>query len=109
MTQKTFTGTATSSDTLAARSGNSVRELFVSRVSKEVKPDDLKNYVEIKGFTVLNVKCASHNEAKIAHSNCQYLSLNLISCLTVLCGQKASAFIDFDSRARVVCPDLITF
>ena len=65
MTQKTLTGTAASSDTsMAARNGNSVRELFVSRMSKEVKPDDLKNYVESKGFTVLNVKCASHNEAK---------------------------------------------
>ena len=45
----------------------------------------------------------------MAHSNLQYLSLNLISCLTVVCGQKASAFIDFDSRTRVVCPDLIIF
>ena len=63
--QKTLTGTATSKDTfMAARNGNSVRELFVSRVSKEVKLDDLKNYVESKGFTVLNVKHVSHNEAK---------------------------------------------
>ena len=63
--QKTLTGMATSKDTLmAARNGNSVRELFVSRVSKEVKLDDLKNYVESKGFTVLNVKRVSDNEAK---------------------------------------------
>ena len=54
---------------MADRNDNSVRELFVSRVSKEVKPDDLKNYVESKNFTVLNVKCVSHNEAKLAHSN----------------------------------------
>ena len=60
MTQNTLTGTAMSSDTfMAARTGNSVRELFVSRVSKEVKPDDLKNYVESKSFIVLNVKCVS--------------------------------------------------
>ena len=40
MTQKTFTGAAASSDTfMAIRNGNSVRELFVSRVSKEVKPE----------------------------------------------------------------------
>ena len=45
----------------------------------------------------------------MAHSNLQYLSLNLISCLTVVCGQKTSAFVDFDSKARVVCPDLIIF
>ena len=65
MIQKTLTGTAASSDTfMAARNSNSVRELFVSWVSKEVKPDDLKNYVKSKGFTVLNVKCVSHNEAK---------------------------------------------
>ena len=64
MTQKTRTGTATSSDTfMAARNGNSVGELFVSRVSKEVKPNDLKNYVESTDFTVLNAKCVSHNEA----------------------------------------------
>lgn len=49
---------------MAARNGQSVRDIFVSRVSKEVKPDDLKSYVESKGFTVLNVKCVSHNEAK---------------------------------------------
>ena len=65
MTQKMLTGTATSSDIfMAARNGNSVRELFVSQVSKEVKPDDLKNYVESKGFTVLNVIGVSHIEAK---------------------------------------------
>ena len=33
-------------------------------MSKEVKPDDLKKYVESKGFTVLNVKCVSNNEAE---------------------------------------------
>ena len=56
ITQKMLTGPAASSDTfVAARNGNSVRELFVSRVFKEVKPDDLNNYVESKGFTVLNV------------------------------------------------------
>lgn len=65
MAKKTVTGTATASETLmAARNGQSVRDIFVSRVSKEVKPDDLKSYVESKGFTVLNVKCVSHNEAK---------------------------------------------
>ena len=46
MTQKTLTGTAASSDTfMTAINCISVRELFVSRVSKEDKPNDLKNYV----------------------------------------------------------------
>ena len=46
---------------------------------------------------------------KIVHSNLQYLSLNLINSLSVVCGQKASACVNFDSRERVVCPDLIIF
>lgn len=54
---------------MVARHGNSVRQMFVSRVSEEVKPDDLKTYLESKSLTVLNTKCVSHNEAKIAHSD----------------------------------------
>ena len=65
ITQKMLTGTAASSDIfMAARNGNSVRELFVSLESKEVKPDGLKNYVESMGFIVVNFKCVSHNEAE---------------------------------------------
>ena len=61
---------------MPARNGNSVRELFVSRVSKEVKLDDLKTYVESKGFTVLNVKGYAKLHFFLPKLHCPYSKNN---------------------------------
>ena len=43
-------------------------DLIMSRVSEISLFVSVQYYVESKGFTVLNVKCVSHNEAK----NCSF-------------------------------------
>ena len=49
----------------AARQKHSRRsELFIANVDNEVSTSDLEMYVKSKGFTVEELQCVSHNDAK---------------------------------------------
>ena len=84
MNQKAVTGTAAPSDAFkSARSGPPIRDLFISHVSKEVKSEDLNCYITEKGFTVVDVKCVSHKDAKN-----RSFQLSFVNSLRAVSGQK---------------------
>ena len=58
--------------------GKPVRNVFVSQVTKYVKPEDLEHYVSGKGFTLMNVKCVSHTETKSDSYTASMLPYNIL-------------------------------